>query len=352
MSQVIDTSTWVEFRVGDLFAIQPTVAHKLTNDFLFDGGDNPVVVNSQQNNGVGGFTSQPLTEEAGVITFSDTTTCASIFYQPNAFVGYPHVQGMRPHGVYATGWSDLSLMFFATQMRIAASLKGFDYGNKFTRVAAADLALRLPVTPTGEPDWGYMEQVMKERLDRAEAALDALEAASKTAPQVIDTSTWVEFRVGDLFEVSRGANLNMTGLVEGDTPVVSSSSANNGVAMFGDVSPSAPAGALSVAMTGSVGFTSVHAERWFCTANSSVLTPLGDYPLDSMLMFAGLLTSHFQERYSYKDILSLPRVREHFLRLPATPTGEPDWGYMEQVMKERLDRAEAALDVLQSLVGA
>lgn len=91
----IDTSEWGKFIVGDLFDIHPTKAYKMTNAQLMDDGDNPVVVNSSYSNGIGGYSTQEATEKGGMITFSDTTTADAIFYQPNDFVGYPHVQGMK-----------------------------------------------------------------------------------------------------------------------------------------------------------------------------------------------------------------------------------------------------------------
>lgn len=170
----VDTSNWGEFRVGELFEIAPTKAHKLTNDFLFDGGENPVVVNSSQNNGVGGFTSQELTEEPGAITFSDTTDAASIFYQALPFVGYPHVQAMRLHdGVECSG---LAMLYVAGVFKTVASLQGYDYANKFTRVSAAQLVLKLPVTAAGDPDWDFMEQTMRDVMTERETALDSLQA--------------------------------------------------------------------------------------------------------------------------------------------------------------------------------
>jgi hypothetical protein len=94
----IDTSKWKDFEVGSLFDIHQTKAYKLTNSFLFaEDGINPVVVNSSYNNGIGGYTNLPVTEEGGVITFSDTSSVDTIFYQPNPFIGYPHIQGMYPY---------------------------------------------------------------------------------------------------------------------------------------------------------------------------------------------------------------------------------------------------------------
>ena len=88
----INTSNWKEFKIGDLFDIHPTKAYKRTNSSLFEeDGVNPVVVNSSFNNGIGGYTNQPVTEKGNIITFSDTTTATAMFYQANPFQKNQHL---------------------------------------------------------------------------------------------------------------------------------------------------------------------------------------------------------------------------------------------------------------------
>ena len=170
----IDTSNWGEFVVGKLFNIKPTKAYKLTNAELLDGGENPVVVNSAYNNGIGGTSSKDTTEKGNMITFSDTVDANTIFYQENPFIGYSHVQGLYPIGQYATCWSKERLMFFAASFRKSALVKGFDYGNKFRRDIASTLKVKLPIDSKGDPDWLYMENYMKALKTRVNDFLDKI----------------------------------------------------------------------------------------------------------------------------------------------------------------------------------
>lgn len=99
------------FRIGDLFNIHPTTTYKLKNNDLFSvQGSNPVVCNGSVNNGVAGFSTMKTTEKGNMITFSDTTTSSSIFYQPDDYVGYPHVQGLYDRN--AAPWNETSLLLF------------------------------------------------------------------------------------------------------------------------------------------------------------------------------------------------------------------------------------------------
>lgn len=149
MMTKLDTHGWKEFRVGDLFDIHPTKHYNdaegkaLSNANLIESnGVNPVVVNSSYNNGIGGYTNKSCNEKGNIITFSDTTTADAVFYQPNPFVGYSHVQGMYP---YSDKWSEKSLLYFLTVFKKIAVESGFDYANKFNRKIASEIMVLLPV---------------------------------------------------------------------------------------------------------------------------------------------------------------------------------------------------------------
>lgn len=105
-------------------------------------GKTPVIVNSSRDNGVGGYVALEPTEKGNIITFSDTTTADSIFYQPRDFVGYSHVQGVYPR--HPDKWTKETLMYAAVSFRKASEGR-FDYANKFNRSIAAELQITLPV---------------------------------------------------------------------------------------------------------------------------------------------------------------------------------------------------------------
>jgi hypothetical protein len=145
-----------KIRVQKLFDIHPTQAYKLRNAELQLGeGCNPVIANTSQNNGVTGYSPLECTEEGNILTYSDTTDANTIFYQPRAFIGYPHVQGLYPK-LYEDDWSEQSLLYFASLIKKIAFTKGFNYGNKFRRDIMGNFEVSLPTTPEGAPDFEYM----------------------------------------------------------------------------------------------------------------------------------------------------------------------------------------------------
>ena len=148
-----------QYKVCDLFDIHPTKTYGINNSYLLTkNGKFPVVANTSTNNGIGGYSNLEPNEKGGIITFSDTTTADSIFYQPNDFIGYSHVQGMYP---YSNSWSEKSLQYFMTVFKKVALSKNFDYANKFNRKLALDFIVSLPTLDGINLDYDYMEKYIR-----------------------------------------------------------------------------------------------------------------------------------------------------------------------------------------------
>ena len=161
------------FRIDTLFDIHPTKAYKLTNSQLYaTTGNTPVLSNSSVNNGIGGYCGLDPTEPGNTITFSDTTTGAdTIFYQPDSFIGYPHVQGLYPKKGTHT-WCAREYLYLVALIKCAAG-KGWNYSNKFTRKFVSNLNILLPITNSGEIDFNYMQERVKELEQERIKELDA-----------------------------------------------------------------------------------------------------------------------------------------------------------------------------------
>ena len=166
-----------EFLTSKLFDIHPTKAYKMSNGELYKTeGDTPVLSNSSANNGIGGYSGLKPTEDGKIITFSDTTTGTdTLFYQQDAFIGYPHVQGMYPYD--KEHWNEKQCLYFIGVMKAACG-DGWSYSNKFTRTFVSNTTPLLPIQtdednnpvidperkhhPDGYiPDWDFMEKYIR-----------------------------------------------------------------------------------------------------------------------------------------------------------------------------------------------
>lgn len=353
----IDASGWKEFIVGELFEIHPTSAYKMTNAQLMDDGDNPVVVNSSYSNGVGGYTSLESTEKGNLITFSDTTTAEAVFYQPDDFVGYPHVQGMYPKGEYASMWKERHLLFFVTVFKQSAKLRGFDYAFKFTREIAANMKVPLPVDAEGNPDWAYMDAYMSEVMQESETSLENLSQADDSKHEV-DTSGWKRFHLYDdgLFDIDMGTKLDRVKMtqVDADVNFVGRANTSNGITARVDriagLEPYA-AGNLTLSLGGEyLGSCFVQPDRFYTSQNVVVLKPKQDM---SFAMKQFIATMIFRESRSYYkafiDELNRHIKRDFSFYLPVDTEGNPDWAYMDAYMRAMMQAADSDLKALQSV---
>ncbi|HEO5099897.1 restriction endonuclease subunit S [Streptococcus anginosus] len=344
----IDTSEWKPFEVGKLFDIHPTKAYKMNNAVLMDDGENPVVVNSSYNNGIGGYTSQAVTEEGNRITFSDTTTADAVFYQPKPFVGYPHVQGMYPIGDYADKWTETRLLFFVVAFKKAAVLMGFDYAYKFTREIASEMAVFLPIDSDGEPDWAYMDSFMQNVMNESKACLGNLRLA-KASKSSVDISTWKNFEIGSLFDIVKGTRLTKANMKPGDIRFIGSSAMNNGwTTSIKNDEHLHPANTLTVCYNGSVGETFYQDAPFWASDDVNVLYP--KFKMNERIgMFIAPLIRSVGQRYAFVDKWRMEVMEHGEIKLPVDKEGIPDWAYMDSFMSTVLKECESALTSIKEV---
>lgn len=352
----INTISWYEYRIGDLFDIHPTKAYKSTNSTLFEeDGMNPVVVNSSFNNGIGGYTNQPVTEEGNIITFSDTTTATAMFYQAKPFVGYAHIQGMYPIGEHKYKWNEKSLLFFLSVFRNRAINSNFDYVNKFTRESAKEMMIKLPADKDGNPDFSYMENYMEKQEIAVSKALFELQSAKHFANyQKIDTKNWRTYHLYDIFEIDSGTKLDKAKM-NTTTPkinFVGRSNFNNGITQkvneIQGLHPYEP-GSLTLALGGAyLGSCFIQEEPFYTSQNVVVLIPKTDISFEAKQFIATAIFKESQNNYrAFIKELNAHIKRDFVIKLPANDDGTPNYDYMSDYMKAANEKAAYTLGQLR-----
>lgn len=141
---------WGDFKLGDLFKINPTKYYRLKNDEIISkSGNTPLISNSSTDNGVMGFSILEANNEGNTLTCSDTTMGAeTMFYQKKNFIGYSHIQHLKPK-FEEFDWKIASAII--TSSKISTSKK-YNYGTKFNRVAMNKTSVKLP-TKNEKPDY-------------------------------------------------------------------------------------------------------------------------------------------------------------------------------------------------------
>lgn len=381
MKHPVDTSTWGEFKVGELFDVHPTKAYKLKNsDLLSVDGEIPVVVNSSYNNGIGGYSKLEPTEQPGILTFSDTTSGSNtLFYQNQAFIGYAHVQGMYPKNFELT---DLTALFMIATLRATIDQRKWDYTNKLNRTTVIEMHVKLPLKQGTNPadysqndiDWHYMESFMSRVQDAAKKRLANLPEPGQKSKTPVDTSTWGEFKVGELFDklelkrikptFNKHSDLSPIKTDEFDLPLINAKVGNNGIMYYGrSCDWQSDIMTIDIVNDGAASAGMVYAQPQqtgtLYNAYQIKLKQTVNYePTVSQLLFlTTVIQASIQTKFSYDNKAIWQKVKEETIPLPLKPhqgdysQEDIDWDYMESFMsqfqtlaKNRLERLTSAHD--------
>lgn len=239
---MLENVEWGEYRLGDLFEINPTKYYRLENEEILSvNGKIPLISNSSTNNGVMGFSNLKANNKGNSITCSDTTLGAdTMFYQENDFIGYSHIQHLVPK-INPFNKSIASMIISAS--RVSTS-KQYDYGNKFNRLAMNNTKIQLP-TKNKQIDFEFMEnfitELEAERIKYLEAYLIAsglkdymLTSEEEKVLKGFENVKFDKFNVIDIFTVKNSGNILSRDIIEnsGDIPYLCASSENNAVSSY------------------------------------------------------------------------------------------------------------------------
>lgn len=338
----INIQEWKWFEIKDLFSVNPSNYYKITNkDLMHEDGRNPVVVNSSYNNGIGGYTNYETTESGNVVTFSDTTNADSIFYQENDFVGYSHVQVVKPLN-NLDRWNKECLLFFTVVFKKKAKLLNFDYVNKFTRDSALNMKIKLPVDNAGELDWYFMEKYVKKLFITVNKSSEKMfNYIENSKLHKIDIAEWKRFNLYSeyLFDIDAGTKLdkvNMTSIFP-QINFVGRSSLNNGITdkvdLIEDIKPYGP-GNLTLALGGAyLGKCFLQKEPFYTSQNVVVLIPKLELTENIKKFIATMIFKEAQTYYKAFDNELNRHIKTNFsITLPVKTDGTPNWDYMEHYM--------------------
>jgi Type I restriction modification DNA specificity domain len=300
-------------RVGDLFDIE--YGHSLSlNKLVETTADLGVafVSRTAKNNGVAAWV-EPVDVEplpAGLLTvcLRSRNHALATFLQPRRFYCGYHVYVLRPKRA----------MSVQEKLWWAECIRMNRYRYNFGRQANRSLAnLHLPDEP---PDWVHGTQVPSFERGTAEAALP-----------ILNTADWQPFRLGDIFDLSRGRNILRRDMVAGSTAYVSAVSANNGISAWIDVPPDHAPGAITVASNGNGGVGSAFFQPYAFVASGDVTVLKPRAPLsEAAALFVCTLIYAERYRWSFGRKWVTTRMKESVIRLPVTQAGRPDWYLAER----------------------
>lgn len=164
----------------------------------------------------------------------------------------------------------------------------------------------------------------------------------------IDVSQWGEFKIGDLFDYERGKEGAPKQVPDGDIPLISETSDDNGFARNVQSAHVFPANTITV----SVNYAQtvfVQAKPYCASVNIIVLLPTWKPVTHNSLLFLASVISSYNSRYDYQDKVSKARLLNSKIKLPIRSDGKPDWEYMDNYIAKLAVRAHRDVSSLNQV---
>ncbi len=344
---MIDVSEWGKFDITKLFDMSLPKGDLQVKKV--EDGDIPLITPSNSNNGM----LQRISEHSPSTLYDKGSLTVDMFgnayYQEEDFfvTAHGHVNVLLPKmplniytGTFLT--STIRTMFFDK----------YGFNEMCTQKVLKAESIWLPATSDGQPDWDYMESYMKAVMEESEKSLENLKRADDTK-HLIDVSGWGEFRVGDLFDVSRPIARSSQKYKKGDMAFVASGCFNNGVTDYlepKDENDYDEGNCLTVSPVD--GYTFYQKDRFLGRggAGSSIIILRNDMLNELRGKYLSTVIRFACKAWDYANMGNKDKLADTMVSLPIDANGEPDWQYMENYMRSIMDKSEKTIEDLRKAV--
>ncbi len=335
---------WKEFYLRDIFPDIQRGKRLKTADHI--QGSIPYVSSSAINNGVDAFIGNggKVRKFEECLTLANSGSVGKTFYHSYEFIASDHVTSLKSDKL-----NKYSYLFIATIVQRLEEKYSFNREINDVRINKEKIV--LPVDESGNPDYAFMEQYIKEREQQIiQNYIDYIGDNVQIGEEGItplNQKEWKEFFVEDVVTILPGRDIYDAERIPGKTPYVSSSSVNNGICHFvNNANDTLEANCISVNRNGSVGFAFYHPYEALFSNDCRKLRP--KYKSNYISLFIATQITAQRNKYSYGYKMGTARLKRQKIMLPTTDNGTPDYDYMEQYVRQQI--ATLKLQYLQEKV--
>lgn len=193
----------------------------------------------------------------------------------------------------------------------------FNYGRQ------ADRTLRELKMPDSLPAWIQDYHIKK---------IDTKVCSDHT--EGINILGWKEYRLEELFTFTKGKRLIKEDMAKGNLNFLGAIGDNNGVREKISSDYYWQPNCITINYNGSVGEAFYQREPFWASDDVNVLYAKDFWKLNQYIaMFIITVIKANKYRFGYGRKWTMEKMKETIIKLPATGTGNPDFGYMEQYIK-------------------
>lgn len=296
-------------------------------------------------------------EKGNAITIGDTTS--TIYYQAENFICGDHIVILRSKFL-----NKLRGLFLVSLLNMERYR--YNYGRAYKKDLIYHTQIKLPVDSSGNPDWKWIENYVKETLvpKLSQKAKSVWVSQFDSNPFShnklhLNTNDWKWFRYDEIFEICKGFyNKKPEENINGEIPFIGATDSNNGITSFHDIDtielssktgedPNAPIeekifkpNCITVSNNGSVGYAFYQPKQFTCThdVNPLYLNKKWEKEMNPYIaMFLSSIIEMERFRWAYGRKWRPKRMPSSLIKLPATINSkgkyEPDWQWMEDYIK-------------------
>ena len=353
MDSVLNDLIWKSFRFDEIFEINEGYYNKKPK-IITESNEKviPFIGASAFNNGITGYClledikntsksgkgkNHPLESKifkGNCITVTNNGSVGNAYYQEDLFT--------CSHDISVLYLKDYELnrsiaLFLIVQIEKTGRL--FSYARKWRPMRMKSSNIWLPVDEDEKPNYKFMEEYIinlkKDKITKSkEYILDKLNNLEYKEIELLSEKQWGEFYISNIFEtLQRGKRLIKNNFIEGEIPYVSSTANNNGIDAFIGNTENVRifSDCLTLANSGSVGSTFYHPYTF--VASDHVTHLKNDNFNKYVYLFIAIMTQRLAGKYNFNREINDARLKRETIILPVDKEGNPDYGYMEQYVK-------------------
>jgi hypothetical protein len=319
------------FLLTDLFEI------KKGKGVITNEGKYPLITATTLNNGHGGKTNSFDYENCfTVVSVGDG---GATFWHDYKFSATSNVAILIPKNKIENTYH---AMYMAAI--ISSYLKPrYSYGRTANIARLEKQYIPLPIKDDGSIDFDYMESeakpLMQEKINKIKQNLQCEFIYNKDNKFNINNGKKIVynekicglFLLTDLFDISSGKGILSK---EGKHPQITSTTSNNG---HGGLTNKVDAeNAFTITYNGFPGYCFWHNYKF--GANSDCIIAKQKFKCNNLAgsYIAAIISSYLKPRYSYGRKASQTRLKNQYIPLPITESGDIDFEYMQNVAKQQM----------------
>lgn len=321
---------WKEFYLRDIFPDIQRGKRLKTADHI--QGSIPYVSSSAINNGVDAFIGNggKVRKFEECLTLANSGSVGKTFYHSYEFIASDHVTSLKSDKL-----NKYSYLFIATIVQRLEEKYSFNREINDVRINKEKIV--LPVDESGNPDYAFMEQYIKERerqIIQNYIGYIGYDAQIGGGITPLNQKEWKEFYLCDIFTIRPGKRLTKSNMKSGTTPFIGASDSNNGVTAFvGNTNVSKDSNVLGVNYNGSVVENFYHPYTCIFSDDVKRFALREHNGNEYVYLFMKTVILQQKSKYAYGYKFNEERMQKQMILLPTTANGQPDYDYMEQYVK-------------------